>query len=154
MVLLTLLRDPIVEMREIHRIRDWLADNALTAIVTAKTDSQSAEVVNRDFMRFMADCVIRFDRHLEYGVPVHRLQSTKYRGSDFASGEFPLSFGPSGIEVAAPDESPEIIHEASTERVSAGFERFDAMLGGGLFRGGGTLITGAPGTSKTTLIGQ
>ncbi len=126
MVLLTLLRDPIVDMREIHRIRDWLADNELTAIVTAKTDSQIAEVVNCGFMQFMVDCVIRFDRRLEYGVPMHRLQITKYRGSDFASGEFPLSFGPSGIEVAALDESPESIHEASTERVSAGFERFDA----------------------------
>ena len=152
-VLLTLLRDPIVEMREIYRIRDWLADNELTAIITAKMDSQTAAVVNYGFMQFMVDCVIRFDRRLEYGVPAHRLQVTKYRGSDFASGEFPLSFGPSGIEVAAP-EPPEIIHEASTERVSAGIERFDAMLGGGLFRGSSTLITGAPGTSKTTLIGK
>ena len=152
-VLLTLLRDPIVEMREIYRIRDWLGDNELTAIITAKMDSQTAEVVNYGFMQFMVDCVIRFDRRLEYGVPAHRLQVTKYRGSDFASGEFPLSFGPSGIEVAAP-EPPEIIHEASTKRVSAGIERFDAMLGGGLFRGSSTLITGAPGTSKTTLIGK
>ena len=152
-VLLTLLRDPIVEMREIYRIRDWLADHDLTAIVTAKMDSQTAEVVNYGFMQFMVDCVIRFDRRLEYGVPAHRLQITKYRGSDFASGEFPLSFGRSGIEVAPP-EPPEIIHEASTERVSAGFERLDAMLGGGLFRGSSTLITGAPGTSKTTLIGK
>lgn len=152
-VLLTLLRDPIVEMREIYRIRDWLADNELTAIVTAKMDSQTFKVVNYGFMQFMMDCVIRFDRRLEYGVPAHRLQITKYRGSDFASGEFPLSFGRSGIEVAAP-EPPEIVHEASTERVSAGFERLDAMLGGGLFRGSSTLITGAPGTSKTTLIGK
>lgn len=152
-VLLTLLRDPILEMREIYRIRDWLADNELTAIVTAKMDSQTSAVVNYGFMQFMVDCVIRFDRRLEYGVPAHRLQITKYRGSDFASGEFPLSFGLSGIEVAAP-EPPEIVHEAPTERVSSGFERLDAMLGGGLFRGSSTLITGAPGTSKTTLIGK
>jgi len=152
-VLLTLLQDPILEMREIYRIRDWLADSALTAIITAKLDSQTVQGTNYGFMQFMVDCVIRFDRRLEYGVPAHRLQVTKYRGSDFASGEFPLSFGPSGIEVAPP-EPPEIIHEASTERVSAGFERFDAMLGGGLFRGSSTLITGAPGTSKTTLIGK
>lgn len=128
-VLLTLLRDPILEMREIYRIRDWLVDHELTAIVTAKMDSQTSAAVNYGFMQFMVDCVIRFDRRLEYGVPTHRLQVTKYRGSDFASGEFPLSFGRSGIEVAAP-EPPEIVHEASTERVSAGFERFDAMLGG------------------------
>ena len=64
------------------------------------------------------------------------------------AGEFPVSFGPSGMEVGAP-EPAEIKHEASTERVSAGFERLDTMLGGGLFRGSSTLITGVPGTSKT-----
>jgi circadian clock protein KaiC len=152
-VLLRLLREPLLEMREIYRLRDWLMDNELTAIITAKTDRQTSEIVNYGFMQFMVDCVIRFDRRLEDGIPTHRLQITKYRGSDFSSGEFPLSFGRSGIEVAAP-EPPEIIHEASTERVSAGFERFDVMLGGGLFRGSSTLITGAPGTSKTTLIGK
>jgi len=69
------------------------------------------------------------------------------------AGEFPVSFGPSGMEVGAP-EPAEIKHEASTERVSAGFERLDTMLGGGLFRGSSTLITGVPGTSKTTLSGK
>jgi circadian clock protein KaiC len=34
-VLLALLQDPAAEMRELYRLRDWLADNALTAIVTA-----------------------------------------------------------------------------------------------------------------------
>jgi circadian clock protein KaiC len=102
-VLLTLLRDPLLEMREIYRIRDWLGDNELTAIITVKMDSQTSAVVNYGFMQFMVDCVIRFDQRMEYGVPAHRLQITKYRGSSFASGEFPLSFGLSGIEVAPPN---------------------------------------------------
>jgi circadian clock protein KaiC len=97
--------------------------------------------------------VVRFERRLEHGVALHRLQITKYRGSDFVAGEYPVSFGPSGMEVGAP-EPAEIRHEASTERVSAGFERLDTMLGGGLFRGSSTLITGVPGTSKTTLAGK
>src|SRR3972149_6838220 len=38
-VLLTLLQNPMSEMREIYRIRDWLADNAgKAAIITAKID--------------------------------------------------------------------------------------------------------------------
>ena len=152
-VLLTLMRNPATEMREIYRIRDWLADNELTAIVTAKTDGAASEVWHYGFMQFMVDCVVRLDRRMEHGVSVHRLQMTKYRGSDFAAGEFSLSFGPSGIEVVAP-EPAEIRHEASTERISTGFEHLDTMLGGGLFRGSSTLITGAPGTSKTTLAGK
>ena len=153
-VLLTLLQNPIAEMREIYRIRDWLADNEVNAaIITAKIDGDGSEIVNYGFLQFMVDCVVRFERRLEHGVALHRLQITKYRGSDFVAGEYPVSFGPSGMEVGAP-EPAEIRHEASSERVSAGFERLDTMLGGGLFRGSSTLITGVPGTSKTTLAGK
>jgi circadian clock protein KaiC len=146
-VLLTLLHDPAAEMREIYRIRDWLAANQLSALITAKTNS------NYDFMQFMVHCVVDLARRIEHGVSLHRLQITKYRGSDFMAGEFPVSFGASGMEVAPP-EPAEIHHQASTERISAGFERLDTMLGGGLFRGSSTLITGLPGTSKTTLAGK
>lgn len=152
-VLLTLLQNPIAEMREIYRIRDWLADNEMNAIVTAKIEDGISASVNYGFMQFMMDCVIRINRRLEHGVSLHRLQITKYRGSDFVAGEYPVSFGSSGMEVGAP-EPAEIKHAASSERISAGFERLDTMLGGGLFRGSSTLITGVPGTSKTTLAGK
>ena len=153
-VLLTLLQNPIAEMREIYRIRDWLTENEVNAaIITAKIDGDGSAVVNYGFMQFMVDCVIRFERRIEHGVALHRLQITKYRGSDFVAGEFPVSFGPAGMEVDAP-EPAEIRQVASSERISAGFERLDTMLGGGLFRGSSTLITGVPGTSKTTLAGK
>jgi circadian clock protein KaiC len=153
-VLLTLLQNPLAEMREIYRLRDWLAENDVNAaIITAKIDGATSEIANYGFMQFMVDCVIRFERRLEHGVALHRLEITKYRGSDFVAGEYPVSFGPSGMEVGAP-EPAEIKQVASGERVSAGFERLDTMLGGGLFRGSSTLITGVPGTSKTTLAGK
>ena len=152
-VLLTLLHNSTAEIREIYRIRDWLAKNEMNAIITAKVDDGASPAVHYGFLQFMMDCVIRLSRRLELGVSLHRLQITKYRGSDFIAGEFPVSFGLSGMEVSAP-EPAEIKHTASTERISAGFERLDTMLGGGLFRGSSTLITGVPGTSKTTLAGK
>ena len=153
-VLLTLLHNPVSEMREMYRIRDWLAQNRVNAaIITAKVNGKSAEIANYGFLQFMADCVVGFDRRLEYGVALHRMQISKYRGSNFAAGEYPVSFGASGMEVDGP-EPDEIKQVASSERVSAGFERLDTMLGGGLFRGSSTLITGVPGTSKTTMSGK
>jgi circadian clock protein KaiC len=153
-VLLTLLQNPKSEMREIYRIRDWLAENEVdAAIFTAKIDGHGVEIANYGFLQFMVDCVIEFESRLECGVALHRIQVTKYRGSAFARGEYPVSFGPGGMEIAAP-EPTEIQQVASSERVSAGFERLDTMLGGGLFRGSSTLITGVPGTSKTTLSGK
>jgi circadian clock protein KaiC len=153
-VLLTMLQNPKSEMREIYRIRAWLAENQVdAAMFTAKIDGHGAEIANYGFLQFMVDCVIAFESRLDCGVALHRIQVTKYRGSAFARGEYPVSFGPGGMEIAAP-EPTEIQQVASSERVSAGFERLDTMLGGGLFRGSSTLITGVPGTSKTTLSGK
>jgi circadian clock protein KaiC len=152
-VLLALLQNPGAEMREIYRLRDWLKQNNLTAIITAKLDGDTPSPASYGFMQFMADCVIRLDRRLEQGISVRRLEIEKYRGSDFAPGEFSLSFGRHGMDVAAPGTT-ETAYETSTERVSSGFEGLDFMLGGGVFRGTSTLITGAPGTSKTTLAGK
>lgn len=152
-VLLNLLQNPAAEMREMYRIRAWLADNGLNAVLTAKSVDGNTSDVKQGFLQFMTDCVIQLSRRLENGVSLHRLQIKKYRGSDFMAGEYPIAFGPDGMEVAAP-EPTEIHHPASTERVSAGFERLDAQLGGGLFRGSSTLVTGVPGTCKTTLAGK
>jgi circadian clock protein KaiC len=153
-VLLTMLQNPMAEMREIYRIRDWLVANEVNAaIITAKIDGGTSEIANYGFLQFMVGCVVRFERRLEQGVALHRMQITKYRGTDFVAGEFPVSFGLSGMDVDAP-EPAEIRQVASNERVSAGFERLDTLLGGGVFRGSSTLITGVPGTSKTTLAGK
>jgi circadian clock protein KaiC len=153
-VLLSLLRTPRARMREIYRLRDWLAHREITSIITTKIDGEGAgtDIANYGFMQFMVDCVVRFDRRLEEGIPVRRLEITKYRGSSFAPGEFPLSFGPQGMAVASPGPT-DIAQEETNERVSTGFAGLDEMIGGGLFRGSSTLITGAPGTSKTTLAG-
>jgi len=153
-VLLTLLQNPKSEIREIYRIRDWLAKNAVdAAIITAKIAGDGPQIANYGFLQFMVDCVIGFEQRLECGVALHRIQMLKYRGSGYAKGEYPVSFGPGGMDIAPP-EPTEIKQVASGERVSAGFERLDTMLGGGLFRGSSTLITGVPGTSKTTLSGK
>jgi circadian clock protein KaiC len=152
-VLLTLLHDPAAEMRELYRIRDWLAANALTAIVTAKLEDRTSRPLHYDFLQFMVDCVVRFERRQEGPVCTQSIQVTKYRGSGYAAAQYPMSFGPSGIEVGG-TEPAELAHEASGERLSLGFQRLDAMLGGGVYRGSSTLLTGVPGTSKTTLAGK
>jgi circadian clock protein KaiC len=152
-VLLTLLQDRRAEMREIYRLRDWLADNALTAIITAKVDDRASGLMHYDFLQFMVDCVVRLERRQQDRVATQSIQITKYRGSGYAMAEFPMSIGTSGIEVGAANLAL-IEHRASSERITAGFERLDAMLGGGVFRGSSTLISGVPGTSKTTLAGK
>ena len=152
-VLLTLLQDPVAEMREIYRIHEWLADNPMTTIITAKYEEYPHEAIHYGFLQFMADCVVRFGRRQEDRVVSKWIQMTKYRGSDFVSAEFPLSFGPTGIEVVSVG-SAMVGRRASRQRVSVGFDDLDALLNGGVFRGSSTLISGLPGTAKTTLAGK
>jgi circadian clock protein KaiC len=152
-VLLTLLQDQVAEMREVYRIREWLAANELTSIITAKLEGRTGEAARYGFLQFMVDCVVRLERRQEDRVVAQSLQITKYRGSGFSAAEFPVSFGRSGMEVGAV-ASAQIQHPVSNQRITAGFERLDAMLAGGLFRGSSTLVTGLPGTSKTTLAGK
>jgi circadian clock protein KaiC len=152
-VLLTLLQDPIAERREIYRIRDWLVENSMTAIITAKLDDHTSEAMQYGFLQFMVDCVVRFERRQQDRVSMHSIQITKYRGSGYEKAEFPVSFGTRGIEVGGL-EPAETGLEVSSDRLTTGFERLDTMLDGGVFRGSSTLITGVPGTSKTTLAAQ
>lgn len=152
-VLLTLLQDPGAEMREIYRIRDWLVEHSLTAIVTAKIDDGTSEVMSYGFLQFMVDCVVRFERRQQDRISAHSIQIAKYRGSGFAAAEFPVSFGPPGIEIGG-TEPAKVLLSVSGERITAGFKRLDTMLGGGVYRGSSTLVTGVPGTAKTTLAGK
>ncbi|MGZ5174976.1 MAG: ATPase domain-containing protein, partial [Burkholderiales bacterium] len=61
--------------------------------------------------------------------------------------------GTGGLEVAAARTLGRMHAKASNERVSSGVKRLDTMLGGGYYRGASVLITGFPGTAKTTLSG-
>src|SRR5262249_42938550 len=48
-----------------------------------------------------------------------------------------------------------LLHESSSERVSSGIPRLDAMLGGeGFYRGSSILVSGSAGTGKTNMAGH
>lgn len=152
-VILRLMEDPVTQRQEVYRIHDWLSGSDLTGIVTARLDGPEVEgTVEHGFLPFIADCVIQLSQRIEDRVSLRSLRVVKYRGSTFAENEVPLLIGPSGIEVAKVGP-PEFDYEISDERVSSGVEAIDRMLRGGYFRGSSSLITGAPGTAKTTLVG-
>ncbi|MHC5748926.1 MAG: ATPase domain-containing protein, partial [Nostoc sp.] len=80
-----------------------------------------------------------------------RLQIVKYRGSQHGSNEYPFLIDKDGISVL-PLSSIGLNHDVSTERISSGIPRLDAMLGGqGYFRGSSILITGMAGMGKSTI---
>ena len=150
-VLLTLLDDHNAERREMYRIYEWLQREKLTGIVTAKAAEGDRHTTERyAFMQFMVDCVILLQHRLSDRVSLRSVRVTKYRGSAFSENEFPLIISRHGIRVST-FSAKSLDEPASTERISTGVARLDTMLDGGYYRGSSVLISGAPGTAKTTL---
>lgn len=150
-VLLGVIGDPVLIRRELFRLREWLLESKLTAIITAKTDpAHQGLAPDYDVLQFLADCVVCFNHRLSDGTAVRTLRVAKLRGSAHSANEFPFAISSSGIEVAS-GASREIDHRVLSDKVETGVSRLDTMLGGGYFRGSSILISGVPGTAKTTL---
>ncbi len=159
-VLLALLQDPAAERREMYRLHEWLLAHRFTALITAKVGGPESPATNGhpqlSFMQFMVDCAVILNHEVVQGVSQRNMRVVKYRGSAFAENESPFLIGADGIEVAG---ARELGHtktadlSAMSDRVSTGVARLDAMLGGGYLRRAGILITGFPGTAKSTLSG-
>ena len=150
-VLLGLLDDPAIERREIYRIRDWLAETGLTGIITQKASESDADH-HYNFLQFMADCVIVLRHQVVNGSAFRNLRVMKYRGSGFLGDEFPITLGAAGMQLT--NRGPtELRYEVTDERISTGLGRLDNMLQGGYHRGTNVLISGAPGSAKSTLCG-
>jgi len=147
---LSLLDDVKVERRELYKLHEWLLARGLTAIITAKEDGDDHHL---GFMQFMVDCAVTMNHSVEEGVSQRNLRVLKYRGSSFEENEAPFVIGDRGLEVAGSRHTGESRITVSNERVSSGVSRLDTMLGGGYFRNSSMLITGFPGTAKSTLSG-
>lgn len=152
-VLLHLLDDPVAVRREIYRIRDWLLETGLTGIITQKVSGQDHDQDSHfGFLQFMVDCVIVLRHQVLDGSAFRNLRVVKYRGSAFSGDEFPITLTTHGLQLT--NRGPtELKYKVTTQRVSSGMARLDHMLDGGYHRGSNVLISGSPGTAKSTLSG-
>jgi circadian clock protein KaiC len=155
-VVLELLADPAARRTEVYRLHNWLLKHELTGIITAKSGVDDMSSIGQEpfgFMQFMVDCAVILNHKVVLGVSQRNLRVQKYRGTSFDENELPFLIGKSGFEVAVARPLQRGSLKVSNERVSSGVERLDTMLGGGYYRGASVLITGFPGTAKTTLCG-
>jgi circadian clock protein KaiC len=155
-VVLSLLPDAAAKRREVYRLHEWLLNREISGLITAKANGdETSSITERQFgfMQFMVDCAVILNHSVVHGVSQRNLRVQKYRGSSFDENESPFLIGPRGLDVDATRVAVRVNFKVSTERVSSGVKRLDTMLGGGYYRGASVLITGFPGTAKTTLAG-
>jgi circadian clock protein KaiC len=135
---------------ELRRLFRWLKDQGMTAVITAERGENS--LTRYGLEEYVADCVMVLDNRISEQISTRRLRVVKYRGSAHGTNEFPFLIGKRGISVM-PITSLRLDHKAPTDRVSSGIPQLDEMLGGkGFYRGSSILISGSPGTGKSSLV--
>jgi circadian clock protein KaiC len=150
-MLLGLLRDEQLERRELLRLDAWIRDVGLSAIITVKSFGLGERDLRRaDFLQYMTDCVVVLECEVTETSASRSLRIAKYRGSSFAPNPAPYVIGAGGIEIVILKGS-RLSYPTFHERISTGVARLDGLLNGGYLKGSSTLISGSPGTSKTSL---
>jgi circadian clock protein KaiC len=155
-IMLALLPDLAARRREIYRLHAWLLTHGLTCVITLKATADEPSSVTQQpygFMQFMVDCSVILNHSVVLGVSQRNLRVQKYRGSSFDENESPFVIGSAGFDVAIVRLLGGTDADVTDERVTSGVKRLDTMLGGGYYRAACVLITGFPGTAKTTLSG-
>jgi circadian clock protein KaiC len=137
---------------ELRRLFAWLKDRGVTAVITGERGDGT--LTRHGIEEYVSDCVIVLDHRVTEQTSTRRLRILKYRGSLHGTNEYPFLIGESGISVL-PVTSPGLRNTVSLQRVSTGVARLDAMLGGGgFYRGSTVLVSGTAGTGKSTLAAQ
>ena len=132
---------------ELRRLFSWLRGKGVTAFITAERGRE--QLTRHGLEEYVSDCVILLDHRVHDQIATRHLRVVKYRGAMHGTNEFPFLIGDEGLSVL-PITSLGLNHKVSSERVSSGIPRLDAMLSGrGFYRGSSILVTGTPGTGKT-----
>lgn len=148
-VLFAGLKNQSVVRSELRRLFNWLKHKGVTTIVTGERGDGTLSRYGLE--EYVADCVILLDHRVTEQVSTRRLRIVKYRGSLHGTDEYPFLMSQEAISVL-PITSAGLSHTVSSGRVSSGVADLDAMLsGGGFYRGSSILLSGTAGTGKSSL---
>ncbi len=136
---------------DLNALIEELTTMGVTTLVTAERDV--GEGASPAHERYVFDTIVSLSR-LERHRRVHRrLTIEKSRGQDFIEGSHTMEIvAGAGVQVYRRAQSRPKVGDAqptSSERLSTGVPALDAMMGGGLYVGSITLVTGLSGTGKT-----
>ena len=148
-VLFASLPNEAILRAELRRLFRFLKEKGVTAIVTAERGVE--RFTRHGLEEYVADCVILLDHRVTEQISTRRLRVAKYRGSAHGTNEYPFLIDQEGLSIL-PVTSLGLDHDVSSERISTGIDRLDAMFGNkGYFRGSSVLISGTAGTGKSTM---
>lgn len=143
--------DPTAAIDQVRQINEHCEKQGWTLLLSGKIGGTGLSPRHLEGIEFMLPTMVLLtarviDRRLNRFIRV-----AKYRGSDHVTDEIPIVMNQQGIQLPYMTIPGERLAEADTERISTGIERLDKVLAGGPYRGSSMLISGRPGTAKSTL---
>jgi len=144
--------DALTAMDQVREIANWSEQRGLAVILTGKLEDETVAPSHLSGIEFLLPTIILLSAEVQGRRLTRRLRIAKYRGSAHVTDELPLVLDDAGVHLPyAETGHADSSGDASTERISTGIPQLDKVLGGGLYRGSTALLSGQPGTTKTTL---
>jgi circadian clock protein KaiC len=126
---------------ELRRLFAWLKEREITAVITGERGVDT--LTRQGLEEYVSDCVIVLDHRVVDQISTRRLRIVKYRGSSHGTNEYPFLIDRRGIAVL-PVTSLQLVHTASSKRISTGLNWLDEMFGGkGYYEASSILLSSA-----------
>jgi circadian clock protein KaiC len=137
--------------RQVLALKQFFASRSCTTIFLDDRTAGDGDLQTRS----IAHGVITLDRlATDYGGTRRRLEVLKYRGIAFREGRHDYKIRHGGVVVFPRLIASDSREMAERAQFGSGIAELDSLLGGGLEEGTSTLISGPPGTGKSTLAAQ
>lgn len=146
--------DPRLAIEQVRRIDEHCEQFGWTLLLTGKTTEQSMAPAHLEGSEFQLSATIVLSAQMMQQQLNRSLRIAKYRGSGHIADQLPMVMDDYGIQLPYHEPPNTSAIEASNERLTTGIKRLDNLLGGGIYRGSSLLISGRPGTAKSTLAGS
>jgi circadian clock protein KaiC len=137
--------------RHVLALKQYFAKRSCTALLL---DDKTA-IGGDQQVRSIAHGVISLQhKDSDYGAERRVIRVLKYRGVAFRRGAHDYSIITGGVVVYPRLVAADSRQLIKRPQISSGLPAFDTLLGGGIEEGSSTLISGPPGTGKSSLATQ
>ncbi|RFP14528.1 MULTISPECIES: ATPase domain-containing protein [unclassified Duganella] len=146
-----LAESPLRYRRQVLALKQYLSSRSCTTIFLDDRTAFSSDLQ----VRSVAHAVLTLElADQAYGAERRRLRVVKYRGIAFRGGAHDYKIISGGLQVFPRLEAAASRVVSERRQLSSGLPALDQLIGGGLEEGMSTLISGPPGTGKSTLAAQ
>ena len=137
--------------RQVLALKQFFSSRACTVLLLNDRTAAGVDLQ----VRSIAHGVINLEQTVkDYGSERRRVRIVKYRGRAFRGGMHDYKIQRGGLHVYPSLVAAESRIITQPEQLKSGVDAIDELLGGGLEEGTSTLLSGPPGTGKSSLAAQ